>query len=602
MATAKVGILLEAKDKASRKIREVGDNLERVNTRNKKLAPSFKKLALAGTVAFAAIGAALVGVIKKTAEFESQLGDISTLISGDSTEAVNQLRTGILELTKTIPKSAEDLGASAYAIFSAGITDTTEAMDVLKNSAILGTAGLGTTEDATTLMVLALNNFKDSGLDAAHVSDILFKTVKNGITNVQQMAQSFGLVAPLAVAAGVSLEELSAATAALTQVNKSASISQNSIKAALVSLAKPTKEAQDIFSKLGVVTFPQLVKQSGGMVAAFEAMEEATEGDTIAFAKAIGSGEALTSVLSLLGSQSDAFKTSLDDMTNGANAVEEAFAKQNAQFSKQWQLLKNNVNVEIQKLGIKLLPKLTSALTNLNEIGLSGVIDKFKNLGTVIKRSIQQFDEQTGLITMMREAWQNVVLVFQQNLLPALQELWDALKPLQPFLKALAVVTGTILVIAFGLLIKTLEFATLLFVQLLTTATNVYTFLTKVFVGGLNIVIDTLSSLFTWIEKVISAFKRLNIAKNIGAGIKGAASAVGNVLGLAEGGIVTRPTLAMIGEGGEPEAVIPLSKLAGAGVGGGITVNIMGGNYLSEDAGRDFGNQIIDELRRNMRI
>jgi hypothetical protein len=47
--------------------------------------------------------------------------------------------------------------------------------------------------------------------------------------------------------------------------------------------------------------------------------------------------------------------------------------------------------------------------------------------------------------------------------------------------------------------------------------------------------------------------------------------------GLAEGGIVTRPTLAMIGEGNGPEAVIPLSKLGsmGFGGGGGITVNVM---------------------------
>ena len=46
---------------------------------------------------------------------------------------------------------------------------------------------------------------------------------------------------------------------------------------------------------------------------------------------------------------------------------------------------------------------------------------------------------------------------------------------------------------------------------------------------------------------------------------------------LAEGGIVTGPTLAMIGEGREPEAVIPLSKLASMGFGGGganITVNV----------------------------
>ena len=43
---------------------------------------------------------------------------------------------------------------------------------------------------------------------------------------------------------------------------------------------------------------------------------------------------------------------------------------------------------------------------------------------------------------------------------------------------------------------------------------------------------------------------------------------------LAEGGIVTSPTLAMIGEGRGPEAVIPLSKMGqfGMGGGGGITI------------------------------
>jgi hypothetical protein len=50
---------------------------------------------------------------------------------------------------------------------------------------------------------------------------------------------------------------------------------------------------------------------------------------------------------------------------------------------------------------------------------------------------------------------------------------------------------------------------------------------------------------------------------------------------LAQGGIVTSPTIAMIGEGREPEAVIPLSKLGSFGVGGGgntITVNVNGGD------------------------
>ena len=52
------------------------------------------------------------------------------------------------------------------------------------------------------------------------------------------------------------------------------------------------------------------------------------------------------------------------------------------------------------------------------------------------------------------------------------------------------------------------------------------------------------------------------------------------VPGLAHGGIVTRPTLAMIGEAG-PEAVIPLSRSRGMG---GITVNIENVNGLDPDS------------------
>lgn len=45
--------------------------------------------------------------------------------------------------------------------------------------------------------------------------------------------------------------------------------------------------------------------------------------------------------------------------------------------------------------------------------------------------------------------------------------------------------------------------------------------------------------------------------------------------GLATGGIVTKPTLAMIGEGGESEAVIPLSRLGEMGGGANVQVNVI---------------------------
>ncbi|HLT66305.1 MAG TPA: hypothetical protein VKZ73_00425, partial [Microbacterium sp.] len=59
---------------------------------------------------------------------------------------------------------------------------------------------------------------------------------------------------------------------------------------------------------------------------------------------------------------------------------------------------------------------------------------------------------------------------------------------------------------------------------------------------------------------------------------------------LAQGGIVIRPTLAGIGEGGEPEAVVPLSRAAEFGFGGGATTV----NYtINVESVRD-----DDDLRR----
>jgi hypothetical protein len=51
-------------------------------------------------------------------------------------------------------------------------------------------------------------------------------------------------------------------------------------------------------------------------------------------------------------------------------------------------------------------------------------------------------------------------------------------------------------------------------------------------------------------------------------GIGGKGFDVPDIPMLADGGIVTAPTLAMIAEGNEPEAVIPLSKLGSMGFGG----------------------------------
>ena len=60
---------------------------------------------------------------------------------------------------------------------------------------------------------------------------------------------------------------------------------------------------------------------------------------------------------------------------------------------------------------------------------------------------------------------------------------------------------------------------------------------------------------------------------------------------MANGGIVTGPTLALIGEAG-PEAVVPLSQMGNMATGGGVTINVTGGLATSAEIGQSVVNAL----------
>jgi hypothetical protein len=80
--------------------------------------------------------------------------------------------------------------------------------------------------------------------------------------------------------------------------------------------------------------------------------------------------------------------------------------------------------------------------------------------------------------------------------------------------------------------------------------------------------------------------RMLGTAKTVIPGLGALTGLIGNIPGLAEGGIVTGPTLALIGEAG-PEAVVPLNKM---GQMGNVTINVNGGDPQA----------VVDALRRYM--
>lgn len=348
-----ISILINAKDDASKVIDQVTSKFDKSVDASKKVAIG---VAAVGTAAIAGLGMATVSA----ANFESQMGNIATITSMDAKSAFDTLGKSIVEMSKKMPQSAEDLGASAYDILSAGISDTNQALKVLESSAKLATSGLSTAGEATDIMTSAINAFGLSADDSNKIADVLFKTTAYGKTTVAQMAQAFGATAPVIASAKISLEEFSAATAAMTTTGLPAAQAQNQLRQAVVSLTKPTAEMATLLEKAGFTSGTAAMEQLG-LVGTMNKLKEAAEGNTTVLAGAYGSVEALGAATSLTGNQAGTFTKALNDMKNGANAVDAAFQKQQATTNNSLAMLKNNVSAIGITVGSQFLPPLAAA-------------------------------------------------------------------------------------------------------------------------------------------------------------------------------------------------------------------------------------------------
>lgn len=100
------------------------------------------------------------------------------------------------------------------------------------------------------------------------------------------------------------------------------------------------------------------------------------------------------------------------------------------------------------------------------------------------------------------------------------------------------------------------------------------------------------------IGKINGFIKLVNKAISAAAGWAGASnSTIGEIPMLANGGIVRKPTLAMVGEAG-PEAVVPLNKMSsmrGQGVSG-VVINVYG-DVTGEEAVQKLGDMLVRRLQ-----
>lgn len=122
-----------------------------------------------------------------------------------------------------------------------------------------------------------------------------------------------------------------------------------------------------------------------------------------------------------------------------------------------------------------------------------------------------------------------------------------------------------------------------------------------------SIVGGVLSTIQGYVDRIVATFDRVKsaVAKGaefVGSGATEVMNKILSILPFQHGGIVTRPTIGLLGEAGA-EAVIPLNRLGGAGIGGGgITINLQGDFYTDMEVAERFGDALAKIIKYQLKL
>ena len=626
-----------------------------------KTAKTAGKIA-AGAMVAAATAVATLGTaaVKSAAEYEAQLANVSTLLTG--TEAEVAARTAeigdqVLEISNRTGVATADLTDGMYQVVSA-FGDSADAAAILETAAKSAAAGNATTTDSINLLSAVTKGYGDTSAEAVQqAADLAFATVRLGQTSFPELAAGMGKVIPLASTLGLEQEQLWGAMATLTGVTGSTAEVVTQMKATMQAFLSPSKNMQAALKNMGYES-GQALLESKGLQGSLDALKDAVGGNELAFAGLFSSVEAQTAVLAMAGNQAENLTSKTAEMYEATGAANTAFERQTNNLKYDIKMIKNLGANFLTQLGTNILPY----VREFAEAALPVVSEALEKIGsymtgTIIpaaETAVKWISEHRTLILALAAGIATAVAAYKAykvaitayNAVMAVYKVVTAASATGTFtlagamtalnLPVLAVVAAIGLAVAAGILIyknwdkikaKAVELGAKISevwgniktgvseaVANLVSAfqsnfpllsaylsgwwesvsaawenvkaifANIIDFVQNVFAGNWSAAWDNIVAIFgnvfgmivnlakAPINGVISAInwvlEKINsISVTIpdwvpGVGGKTLGFNIPTIPALAAGGIATAPTLAQIGEGGEPEAVLPLSKLA----------------------------------------
>lgn len=352
-----VGITISLRDNLSSGAKKAGNAIEGLKKQSEGGVNSLNKMqralnAAAGSQLMSGAKQAFNSLVESSRGFEREMAQVSTQLD---TNKVN-----MAELTKGVEAMSVKFGTDAvteakgfYEVLSAGIGDEAQslkALEVANRMAIGGNAELGASVDGLTTIINAWGISADK---ADHIADTLFTTVKLGKLNMEDLARNIADVAPLASSLGIDLEQVGASIATMTKQGTRAPIAFTQMKAAIVSLLRPTDDLTRVWRRAGFRDAEAAIR-ARGYQGALQLLMKATKGSKGELIKLLGSSDAANAVLQVSGEKASLFAQSLKEVKDSAGAADVAFRKASEtndfrmkQADQAWEKMKRTVGTQM---------------------------------------------------------------------------------------------------------------------------------------------------------------------------------------------------------------------------------------------------------------
>lgn len=243
-------------NKFANALRKVKEGMEKASVAADKLVNAGMQIGIMG----AALSAAAFFPVKAAADFERAMKGVLAVTEGAG-DQFEEITAKAAELGRTTKFTAKEAAEGMKFLGMAGF-NASEVISAIGPALNLAAAGGMELAEAADIASNILSAFRLEVTDLTHVTDILANTAMSSNTSVQQLAEAMKYAAPVAAAAGISLEETAAVIGVLGNNGIQASMAGTTVRGMLASLAAPSKKAQNALDKLGV----QVSKNEDGSI------------------------------------------------------------------------------------------------------------------------------------------------------------------------------------------------------------------------------------------------------------------------------------------------------------------------------------------------